>query len=406
MRRYYFGYNSTEYGSRQRPAGKGSPASGKRGVALLLALVFIVLLSVLVIEFSYEARVDATLTMNHTMELEALVAARSAVANGLALLAEAQLPDEEYPGAYFDSVLDMTPWYGPQPFEPINDALMRTTIMDEYGKINLNALMDNTQYPPVERELLVQALRDFFYFRNPDIEDPVDAILDWLDYGAEEHVRPEGAETEFYQQAKIPYMAKNGPMDSIEELLLIRGITPEIYFGNPEEDQLPLPEHLTVHGDWAGRVNVNTAEPETLAAVIGVITGNPMDLDMAEEIYTITRTEAPFTDVGQLNALLGLGEQPRQIDGRQQQPLQGQQQQQQQQEELEGPVFSAEQFLTVGSNVFRIYGDGMADDIMVRVEAYVWRTPWDLMDLERSAGGMDLLIPEEAFRILDWSVIR
>ncbi len=360
------------------------------GVALILALLFIVLLSVLVIEFSYESRVDGTLIVNHTIELESYLAARSAVANGIALLAESQLPDDQYPGTNFDSVMDSVPWFGAQPFEPLNDALMRTTIADEYGKINLNALFDNSQYPPVERESLIQALRDFFYYRNPDIEDPVDAILDWLDYGEDEQIRPEGAETEYYQKAKIPYLAKNGPMDSVEELLLIRGITPEVYYGNPEEEEeeLPLSEFLTVHGDWTGRINVNTALPEVLAAVIGVHTGNPMDLDIAEEIYTIARTEAPYTEVAQLNSFLGLGQQQPQP------PQEGEN------------VVGAEQFLTVGSNVFRIFGDGMVDDILVRIEAYVWRTPWDLTDLESTAAGMIIIFPEEAFRIIDWSVIR
>src|SRR5262249_12987180 len=75
-------------------------------------------------------------------------------------------------------------------------------------------------------------------------EEVANAILDWID--ADDQLRTNGAEDEYYQTLQPPYHCKNAPLDSLEELLLVRGVTPELLFGNdtnrngtldPGEDQ-------------------------------------------------------------------------------------------------------------------------------------------------------------------------
>ena len=56
----------------------------------------------------------------------------------------------------------------------------------------------------------------------------VDAIKDWRD--PDEDRRISGVENEYYQP--LGYTAKNGPIDDLQELLLIRYITPKMYWGN------------------------------------------------------------------------------------------------------------------------------------------------------------------------------
>src|SRR5690606_38691018 len=61
-------------------------------------------------------------------------------------------------------------------------------------------------------------------------EDVADAILDWLD--ADDEPRPLGAEFEdYYLNLQPAYKPANGPIDSIEQLLLVRGVTPQLLFG-------------------------------------------------------------------------------------------------------------------------------------------------------------------------------
>ena len=120
-------------------------------------------------------------------------------------------------------------------------------------------------------------------------EDIADAILDWLD--EDEEVRPFGAEAEYYSTLPTPYVPKNGPVLSVEELLLVRGVTPTLLFGadanrngvlDGDEQQrfgatvetagsLGWAAYLTVHGaeaskrrDGSLRVNVNQDDLELL----------------------------------------------------------------------------------------------------------------------------------------------
>jgi type II secretory pathway component PulK len=60
-------------------------------------------------------------------------------------------------------------------------------------------------------------------------DDIADAILDWID--ADDNQRPNGAESQYYGALSPPYAPRNGPPVTIEELLMVRGVTPELLFG-------------------------------------------------------------------------------------------------------------------------------------------------------------------------------
>lgn len=60
-------------------------------------------------------------------------------------------------------------------------------------------------------------------------EDVADAILDWID--EDDEPREFGCEIEYYSQLPTPYAPANGSIQSVEQLLLVRGVTPELLFG-------------------------------------------------------------------------------------------------------------------------------------------------------------------------------
>jgi len=60
-------------------------------------------------------------------------------------------------------------------------------------------------------------------------EEAADSILDWLDEDTEP--RQFGAEDSTYQGLTPPYLAKNGPIESLDELLLVNGVTPQLLYG-------------------------------------------------------------------------------------------------------------------------------------------------------------------------------
>ena len=378
-------------------AGARSPRRGEEGVALMLVLLFVVLLGAIVTEYAYETQVEAALASNVRADLDAYVAAKSAVAAGLGLLhadlveqevrvaaaSAAQLPGSEY----FDSLLDV--WATERLVETLNDGVFQCEVADEYGKININALFTYDEEGGGGEEanpILEQALHYLFVDILQAEEDPTDALLDYLD--ADDDTRPEGAESDFYASLDATFGAKNAPINSIEELLLVPGVTPELFFDcnrDPEDEGWgkewgmdleglrppSLADLLTVHGHPEGKINVNTARPEVLDAVLAALPGgNP---EMVEDILAYQMAE-PFEsldDMADRNV----------FDKKQSKEARG--------------------ILDVRSDVFRILGDGRAQEVMVRIEAYVARTPPEAVGAAGPDGqAMELL------RILDWRVIR
>lgn len=82
------------------------------------------------------------------------------------------------------------------------------------------------------------------------------AIIDWRD--TDSIIRPDGgAEDDYYMSLSPPYPCKNSNFETTEELLLVKGMTPEIY--------IKIKETITIYG--SGKINFNTAPAPTLLAL-------------------------------------------------------------------------------------------------------------------------------------------
>jgi general secretion pathway protein K len=90
----------------------------------------------------------------------------------------------------------------------------------------------------------------------------VDSILDWKD--ADDLTRLHGAESDYYMSLPNPYKAKNANFDNLEELLLVKGMTSEILYGN--EEKPGLINFITLYSN-TNTININTAAPEVLKAI-------------------------------------------------------------------------------------------------------------------------------------------
>ncbi|MDF7825560.1 type II secretion system protein GspK [Pontiellaceae bacterium B12227] len=95
-------------------------------------------------------------------------------------------------------------------------------------------------------------------------EAMVDCLTDWIDENDLHQM--DGAESDdpFYENAGYP--VKNGPLDSVEELLLVKNWGPDVLYGKPADDEsdeiFGIYDILTVWGD--GKVNLNTASEDLL----------------------------------------------------------------------------------------------------------------------------------------------
>ncbi|MGQ9563446.1 MAG: general secretion pathway protein GspK [Thermogutta sp.] len=99
---------------------------------------------------------------------------------------------------------------------------IRYGLENESAKLNVNSLL-------LADKTVTNGGRQLLMGLPGMTEDVADAILDWLD--PDDEPREFGAELEYYTTLPTPYTPKNGPLETIEELLLVRGVTPELLFG-------------------------------------------------------------------------------------------------------------------------------------------------------------------------------
>ena len=147
------------------------------------------------------------------------------------------------------------------------DGSFMTIVEDEAGKIPLNKLVNGNEYNPVIKEILIRLLiQPEFGIDEKKANEIVDSIKDWID--ADNLVTGFGAETSYYSSLDPPYEAKNAQLDCIEELLMVKGITQEIFNGT--KDKPGLASYVTADSD--GAINVNTAPKMVLRALSPDIT--------------------------------------------------------------------------------------------------------------------------------------
>ncbi len=160
-------------------------------------------------------------------------------------------------------------------------------IIDESGKINVNAAPD----------FIIFNLLIMVGMNEGAAAEVTDSILDWVD--VDDMPRPFGSESDYYLMNNPPYRTKNGPISVPEELLLIKGITPEIFYGrkglSPEGDPVEyfgLKKYVTTYSTGAA-ININSAPVPVLASLPGLNYSSAMAIDQM-------RREAPFTNLVQL----------------------------------------------------------------------------------------------------------
>lgn len=261
--------------------------SDERGVALLLALLVLTLLVAIILDFDAEARRefrDATVFRDG---LKATTIARAGIQAARAVLRQDSLL-EARTKLHYDGRGDL--WMMPLTNFPLGDGIINAVIEDERGKLNLN-LLGGINDPLAKRSAVLRFKRLFGLVQvDPRI---VDAIVDWID--ADEVPEADGAESSYYQTLRPPYRAANEPLQSLEELRLVRGVTQDMI------DKL-APYVTVFPSQTDGRINLNTAHLLVLqaldlrisAAIAGeIIQGRPyktmQDLDRVSGFEPIAK---------------------------------------------------------------------------------------------------------------------
>ena len=202
--------------------GKPGPFSvwrNEKGIALLVAIVVVVLMVALIVEFDYGTRISLTTAGTFRNGTQATFLAKSGVRGAQAVLRE----DGKSPGKKIDHLGEF--WATPVPPYPIGNGQVSIVIEDESSKLNINLLGKSADDYNKWKEVWKRLLRSF---EVDDAEEIVVAMKDWIDGdGIPEDLY--GVEASYYERLDPPYTTKDGPLDSLGELLLIKGVTPEVY---------------------------------------------------------------------------------------------------------------------------------------------------------------------------------
>lgn len=139
---------------------------------------------------------------------------------------------------------------------PVDEGFVTIEVTDAQGLFNLNNLVTGT---PGNRALNTTEIAVFEQLLTDLDIDPglKNALVDWLDDNTS--IEPNGAEDLDYINHSTPYRAANMALETVDELKNVKGFTPDIV-DKLRNHVVALPEPTSV--------NVNTADPKTLAAVM------------------------------------------------------------------------------------------------------------------------------------------
>jgi general secretion pathway protein K len=337
-----------------------------RGMALIMVMIAIAVFSALAAGLVLSMKVETKLARNAEDEQQLLWLGRSGVE--LARWVLSQHPVSEP----YDSLNQI--WAGGPggPAETnsilagidlnnyrVGDGTVSLKIVDLERKANINTATT----PELQQALTLMGV-------DADSLSVVsDSIQDWID--ADSAQRIAGAEDDYYQGLNPPYHAKNAPMDDLAELMLVKGVTPEMYWGTSvtnhargtfQHPKLGLgntpgqpPDYLIGFTNIftaisSGKINLNTADTNVLQIIPGIDAlgaANIVQQRAGPDGLDGTEDDTPFRSPGQL-AAAGLN--PRAVQ-------------------------QAAPFCTVSSSVFEVHVTAKIGDSTRDFTAILYRKP-------------------------------
>jgi len=325
----------------------GKPNRGRQAAILVLTLWIVVVLGLISASMLEEVYLELKLAKYQRDDFEAMVLARAGVARAIADLRNDLMIDYAGKHEMIDSTNDV--WARMDEDKvgqdnkgvPLGRGTYWVWVEDEWGKFNLNM----ANLPVLKAALYELGLEE------RDAQTVASAILDWFD--PDDRALPPGTgfEDEYYSEVIAKkshsrwdkdqppiYHCKNDRFSSVDELLSICGVTPELFYGvdpekealpdpierlksraeragtpNPREKQFGLRDIFTVYS--AGPINVNTADRTVLRILFRAVLNDPQAaLASAEKVLAMRKStarasskdEKAFRDITQFAQAAGL----------------------------------------------------------------------------------------------------
>ncbi len=225
--------HSTRTHSMKTDSKTATPDRHRRGSVLLIVLVIVAVLTLAAYNYTHMMMTEFEAATMYGSDVQAREAADSGVEYVATMLGNRTDPALE--NLQHNPSLFMGKTVVPSPrargtarftvIAPVENSTrgnsIRYGLMDESAKLNLNLLLTMKLEDEQIHTLLLN-------IPGMTIET-ADAILDWID--TDDTKRPYGAESETYEGMTPPYKAKNGPLESLDELLMVKGVTPALLYG-------------------------------------------------------------------------------------------------------------------------------------------------------------------------------
>ncbi|MCB2218553.1 MAG: type II secretion system minor pseudopilin GspK [Desulfobulbaceae bacterium] len=318
------------------------PPRSNRGIALLLVVSVISLLTVVIVQFGRSMR-TALVESSHYQDRAVLAAAvQSGTDIGIAVLRADRV------GGEVDSLLEPWALIGAESLTILGgDTELQLTIENLDGRLPINGLVPSGgggegqgSTPEHLRGMLQRLLLSgrFAIEDEGQAREIVDSLVDWLD--SDDNESPYGAESSYYESLEKPYGAANTEVEFIDELLLVKGITAELLYGNDEMSALA--EYITVHGDGR-QININTAPVELLLALDERL--GDMEAELIEAFRREPENEELLADVSWYQTIPG----------------------------WPGDIVLDQQLLTTGGSFFRIISEAVYRDARMIAETVIRR---------------------------------
>ncbi len=265
--------------------------TNRTGFVVVVVLCMVVMLGVLLLGFNHKARANLRAVDDFRKSEQALNCARAGLNIAIAAIRNT---DDIHTNKTLRNLFS-----GENTFD-VGGGKCSVAVAEENGKLNINLLKDKTGR--LNRSRIEQLLRLIDLMNQEHAGHSnigyglVPSIIDWTDNNDEVTYLPFikhenlGAESAYYDKLEPPYRCKNAPLDMTEELLLVKGVTPQVYER--------IRDYVTVYG--GGEININCASKRVIESL-----SEKMDAALAQLIID-RRKFKPFESIMELQDVPGM----------------------------------------------------------------------------------------------------
>ncbi|MFO7765861.1 MAG: type II secretion system minor pseudopilin GspK [Pelovirga sp.] len=258
----------------------------EKGMALLIVLAVVALLSALLIEFSFSTLVDLRAVETFRDRSKAYYIARGGIEAARIILQE-DTNDFDHPSEF---------WGEPLSGIPVGDGDVSLQIEDLSGRMNINFVGDERGNPLPGYHRFVALCEEVLQIDSGEAESLADALINWFN----SDLSVVSADDAYYNRQTPAYNRRGAKLTALDELYLVRGFDADVVAA--------LRPYIRVIGDEP--ININTASPEVLYAwQYSAAPGNVaiifdrLDIDVLVQY----RETTPFRQLSDLALVEGIG---------------------------------------------------------------------------------------------------